>query len=448
MQWDARLAVTFLWTIFGTCCYLLAPGTAPFLLPLTVLAPMFWYPHNGIARLLWSRSLVAQIFAITSAYLAIRASWSTAPTSAYMTVATLLVVSAVVHIVTCIVPLLERAPVRAMSSGFYVGYVFCGFLICIEIVFQYPLHIYLFSIYPMLAPQNNSEIVFASGLVKSLPSYFLNRNIAAIAFLIWPALLVATSLSSSIRTRTLLFLGLTPAVIAIFLSAHATSKMAALGGVAVFFLTMVGPRLAKPLLSTAWILAFISVVPLSWLAFHQYDLHKADWLPPSARHRIVYWGVSAAKIGESPVFGHGIASGRELDLQARGQPEYVEGTSFVRSPGPHSHDAYLQIWFDVGVIGALLISLLGLSALASIGHVEPNLRPALYAVFATNALLAASSFGIWASWFLASFGLSTVFASLAWKFGQLAEDLHPDQLAAGTPHDDGLERARDRSYGA
>ena len=54
MRWNIKLALTAVWAAVGTCGCLIMPESAPFLLPLSVLAPLLWYPRKGLAAHLWA----------------------------------------------------------------------------------------------------------------------------------------------------------------------------------------------------------------------------------------------------------------------------------------------------------------------------------------------------------------------------------------------------------
>jgi O-antigen ligase len=420
MRWDIKLVLTAAWAAAGTCGYLIVPESAPFLLPLAVLAPLLWTPREGLGARLWGRSLLARVLAVASAYLLINASWSTDPTLAYIGVATFFVASAVLHIVITTVSTLDREPVRAMAIGFFAGFVISAFLISIEVVLKHPLHLQVFAAFPALTPQVSGSVVEA-GILKSLPSHFLNRHIAALTFLIWPALLIASTLASSSRARIVLLTCLVPVIPAVFASDHESSKVALAGGVAAFCVLLLTPRLGKPLLAAAWILACVAVVPLAHIAYDR-QLHKADWLQPSAQQRIVIWGVTSAKVAEAPLFGHGLVAARALGRKEKESPKYEAGSPYMVSTGPHAHNVYLQVWFDSGLVGIALMVSIGLFALTAISRVARAHQPALYAAFATGALMAASSFSIWTRWFLASYALSAIFAVLALKFAVTARE--------------------------
>ncbi len=55
---------------------------------------------------------------------------------------------------------------------------------------------------------------------------------------------------------------------------------------------------------------------------------------------------------------------------------------------------------------------IGLLVLRAIGAHSPQSQPYLYATFVSYALLAASSFSIWAPWFMAALALPASWATL------------------------------------
>jgi O-antigen ligase len=89
------------------------------------------------------------------------------------------------------------------------------------------------------------------------------------------------------------------------------------------------------------------------------------------------------------------------------EPEVVTrpGEAFKRTLSTHSHSIYLQTWFELGLIGATLLTLLGLAMLQGISSLGADLKPYAYATFVTAALMAASSYGMWQIWFVGLFAL-------------------------------------------
>ena len=85
---------------------------------------------------------------------------------------------------------------------------------------------------------------------------------------------------------------------------------------------------------------------------------------------------------------------------------------FRRTLSTHSHSVYLQTWFELGLVGATLLTLLGLAILQAIRALAVPLQRYAYATFASAAIMAASSYGMWQIWFIAMFGLCAALFAL------------------------------------
>ena len=414
MHWNFMLTITAAWTAAGTALYLLAPGAAPFLLPLSLVAPVLWRRWAAPLPSLWPPSWLSCVLAATALYLAINATWSSTPTRAYVATTIFLIALVSLYVIERSLPLAGRKPLRAMAIGFYVGYLSAGLLLSIEILFDHPIHLRLFAAFPDIAPHISNWIV-KDGVIEGLPAFFLNRHMASLVFLSWPAIVIVHYLGTSVISRAVLMACLVPAVVAIVASQHETSKLAILGGAAAFVVLMLLPRFGRSALTAAWITACAAVVPLTAMTYDM-GLQQAEWLPLSARHRIVIWRATAEKIVEAPILGHGMVTAREFGKRELEHPHYAPGTPFALSPGPHAHNVYLEVWFETGVLGVALLLAIGLLTLRAIYRLPQGLHPYFYAMFASNALLAASSTSLWSRWFLASFALSAIFGVLAWSF--------------------------------
>lgn len=423
---DSKLLLTAAWTGAGTTIYILVPATAPFFLPLALTFPLLWSAGDPyLKKRLLEPSALSALLALTAAYLLINASWSLEPSRAYVAVIVFVVMSLVLHVLIRTVPELPPKPLRAMARGFYVGYAACALVLTFELAFNHAIHLTVFRALPALTPQMPG-LVSENGFIQGLPSAFLNRHIAALVFLLWPALLTAWILGATRRARVILLVCLLPVVSATYLSNHETSKLAIVGGAGAFLTAKLMPRTIKPLMVTAWLIACVAPLQLASLAY-DLQLHRAEWLQPSARHRIVIWGVTSQRAAEAMLFGHGMASSREISKQQDEYPVYAPHTNFPLSVGPHAHNVYLQTWFDTGACGAVLLLMIGLLTLRAISRLAANAQPFFYAMYATVALIAVSSFSLWSRPFLASFGICVIFAVLAWSFGRVAETTEPSR---------------------
>ena len=155
------------------------------------------------------------------------------------------------------------------------------------------------------------------------------------------------------------------------------------------------------------------VVPLATLAYHS-ELYLAAWMPHSAQHRIVIWGHTSNQIAKAPILGSGINTARALNDPAGYDAPLAPGSDFRLTTGLHSHNVYLQAWYETGAVGALLLLAIGLLVLSALTRAPRDVQPYLYATFATCALLGGTSFSLWQPWFMASFGFAAGFAMLGW----------------------------------
>ena len=135
------------------------------------------------------------------------------------------------------------------------------------------------------------------------------------------------------------------------------------------------------------------------LAAYAAGAHHLPWLAPSAQDRLVIWKTTSDLIPDAPLLGVGIHSGRPL-TRAEVEPRIAPGTPFALSVGWHSHNAFLQVWFETGAVGAGLLLSFGLLVLRSIGLQDRRVRPALFGLQRFRTLTA-------------SFAISTLFAGLA-----------------------------------
>ncbi|MBK8545645.1 MAG: O-antigen ligase family protein [Caulobacteraceae bacterium] len=98
---------------------------------------------------------------------------------------------------------------------------------------------------------------------------------------------------------------------------------------------------------SVWMLAAPFVTPLL-VASPQ----LVESVPLSWAHRIAIWRYTCARIMEQPWIGHGIDSGRmPTDMLA------IRRLT-TRGIPVHPHSASLQVWHDLGLVGALLAAML------------------------------------------------------------------------------------------
>ncbi|MBL8546136.1 MAG: O-antigen ligase family protein [Hyphomonadaceae bacterium] len=122
-------------------------------------------------------------------------------------------------------------------------------------------------------------------------------------------------------------------------------------------------------------------------------------VPLSWAHRIAIWRYTCARIMEQPWLGHGIDAGRTTTdmLEIRGL--------VTRGIPVHPHSASLQVWHDLGLIGALLSAALlaygGWRLSRAFAH-DRYTGAATAAVLTMFGLMANVGWSLWQEWWMAT----------------------------------------------
>ena len=204
-----------------------------------------------------------------------------------------------------------------------------------------------------------------------------------------------------------------------------TARLATIAGLAAALLSLAAPRLVPRLIGAILGLAIL-VMPL--LVGFIPKMPTAN-LPLSAVHRLVIWDFTVARIAEKPLTGWGLEASRAMP-GGRAQPDTATldrlnitnpaQRSFLASPHVevmplHPHNGALQIWLELGGIGALLGAVLMLAlGFAASRSAVPAVGAGMLASAAVTGML---SFGLWQAWWVASLLLAMVALHLAPRRG-------------------------------
>jgi O-antigen ligase len=409
----AAWLATAVWTALGVVVWAMFPMTAAVLLPLCTIVPLAWYGAAQGRLPFYPVSLATAVLGLIAVYLLINASWSLSPAAAGRAVVLVFMLVATLHIVLNVLPDLDERPLGAMAAGALAGVAAAGAILCVEVFSDQFLRRLLIHLVPALQPAPQ-HVAMEAGHLSRLAPYLPNPNISVLTLMFWPAALMASRLGL-LKARKSIALALLASVVVVatvFASEHATSQMAVVGAGVTFLLFRVRPKLAMPLVIAGWVAANLLIVPFA-SALYSAEAYNARWLPDSARHRVVIWGYTSAQIAKAPVLGAGISSGRAVQEAADAvESPTIPGTRFHLAPGMHSHNAYLQVWYETGAVGALILLALGLVVLRALSRFPAGIRPYLVATFVACALAVATAFAIWAPWFMASLAMACIFAGL------------------------------------
>ncbi|MHC8507864.1 MAG: O-antigen ligase family protein [Rhodospirillales bacterium] len=210
----------------------------------------------------------------------------------------------------------------------------------------------------------------------------------------------------------------------------------AAGGVAAavfFMLSKISERRVR-IVSAALIAVLVLLLPAAVAATpHVYDIleHFGDSeLPKHVRrfvgslfHRLAIWQAAVGHIAEAPLAGLGFDTARALydsgDLIKYRFTDNV-GNALLASnfePIPlHPHNAALQIWLELGAIGALIAAGL-LARMFWSASAALNSAPRFFmcAVFFSGLAAASAAFGAWQSWWLGALFMTAAFAAVLAK---------------------------------
>jgi O-antigen ligase len=300
-----------------------------------------------------------------------------------------------------------------MGEGVWAAYVVALLYLAIEIATGQGIKLWLYNLIGLSPADLSHQEYFqrSGGRLVSISDEDLKRNIAPVTLFLWPAVLCALGTFTRERGRVVAIAIVVLAGAVVALATHGTSKLAFGGALVVFAAAWSAPRMTGRLVVLGWVIACVAVLPAALIA-HRIDLHNAPWLEPSTRHRIIIWNYTAEQVLKAPWLGVGARTTYLLGPQLEQTLKTPLDERFRRTLSTHSHSIYLQTWFELGLVGATLLTLLGLAILQAIRGLTVPLQRFAYATFASAAIMAASSYGMWQIWFLAMFGLCAALFAL------------------------------------
>jgi O-antigen ligase len=269
------------------------------------------------------------------------------------------------------------------------------------------------NLFPLLQSSSPKHVRISAGEVTALNMSKLDQNVNLAMFHLWPGLLALMALKGTGRTIAMILFFVAIAA-AVAISKHDSSQVALIGSSMVVILAWTWRRLVIRALAVLWCAAFVFVIPASIVAY-QSGLHFATWLPSSAKARIILWQYTAEQTLAQPLLGVGVESYPVLREQqkAAGLREHPEGFVYPRTIGHHAHDIFLQTWYELGAVGALLLALAGATVVMLILLLPASAQPFAGGAFAVFALVGAFAWGMWQSWFMCAVGLVPLYLRVA-----------------------------------
>lgn len=217
------------------------------------------------------------------------------------------------------------------------------------------------------------------------------RNVAqgtySLALMYWPAL--ALLLRRNLKAMALL---LTVGAFVAPLLLHAWAPIAALagGGVVYGLARRFGPRVGA--LVGAGMAAVILLAPWAVLASGGLFEWASGRVGASWAARLDLWSFTAEQALRHPIFGWGLDASRAF------QPFML-----------HPHSAALQVWLELGLVGAVLLAVIWFLVAKRAIKLGPQALAAASSYFVIGAL----SFGMWQEWWLGLAAMTAIWTMLA-----------------------------------
>jgi hypothetical protein len=316
---------------------------------------------------------------------------------------------------------LDRQALHAIARGIIAGLLIGAVYLCVETVTSRGVTRFLWEHFESLRPDDPKHIRFYKGHVSWVSDANINRVTAVFTMFLLPALLLSSGiLKGRLKTVAVVLFAFTAALL-LLKTRHQTSQIAIVAGVGLFALASVSVFAARQIAIGGWIVATALMLPLAITAYNS-GLHQSSWLFQTAQQRVVIWGFTAEQAFQQPIFGVGTNSTPALDEQ-RTVKIKPRGYTTALETRAHPHNVYLQVWYELGAIGAFLFGLLGLAKIEHILVFSERARPYALAQLATTAAIIGSSYGLWQTWFQASIVLSMLALVLAAKLSENDDSL-------------------------
>ena len=143
---------------------------------------------------------------------------------------------------------------------------------------------------------------------------------------------------------------------------------------------------------------------------------SADISQVSVAHRLKIWEFTLSKIDERPWLGWGLAASRELATKVDPTIQEPWGPGINLLP-LHPHNNALQVWVELGVLGALAFAALCAAVgwkISRLGQ-DPSWRACAFATFASYMTIGGLSYGAAQTWWVATAWLAALFLAVGYR---------------------------------
>ena len=233
-----------------------------------------------------------------------------------------------------------------------------------------------------------------------------NRGTSALIILIWPVSFLVFQRGFKITAVFLLISSFCISTLGDSNSAKASFVLAFITA----FLTLTFPRLTLNLIVIS-VTSFFMLVPIIFLHLLEWSQPVASRIPPSTLDRLEIWHRSAVAVIEEPLLGYGIGISRYLPI-----PEDLSSLyKYFTVPTTHPHNAPIQIWLELGLIGVVIMLLLIGLVSAPIRRIKGHLKIVAFATGVSIIFTGLVSYGFWQETWLSIIGMTVILFKLIYQ---------------------------------
>lgn len=309
-------------------------------------------------------------------YTCLSAFWSTND-KAWHTAFDVFYISVCCWIIFATLPFIKAQALDVLIKLFVVSWCVGFVLLCVECFFDHPIHRWYEQIDAGTPVNENAT----------------KRIAALFALSIWPFALW-------LKTKGKTILSILSVIAFLCVSAFLTNRSSMLGmvvGTGILFFAYFQPVLARWALVLMIGIGCFFIVPISTL-LPLIPQEITGQLFDSALARIKIWTYTSQHILEEPFFGHGIdaSKGMETDTSS-GNGFFEPGVNVVSH---HPHNIFLQIWLDLGMVGALLWGGLLLMLTYRVYNAHETAQPYIVAAAFCSLMMLSTTFSLLQAWWL------------------------------------------------
>lgn len=257
------------------------------------------------------------------------------------------------------------------------------------------LGIALFSL-ELLADQPLYRLTRGLDFSVTLGANSINRPAALCALFVWP-LAFALWQQGWRKSAIALPLVLTALILG---SSSQSASGGLLVGLGFLAIAAVSRRAACYLAGGILVAGFLFMVPIANL-LDAVGLAEVQGLPFSMGHRVMIWDFVADRVLERPIFGWGLEASRGMNNFGVAPPVLFDGP--VELLPLHPHNAFLQVWLELGGVGAILALVMALTILRTIRGLPQTAQLFAYPLLICGFFMSGTAYGSWQTWWMTGF---------------------------------------------